>query len=54
VFALVENQSAFRFFGFFFAALSGAALAHSGRDAQAGQEPPLDKKPHSDHDHQKQ
>jgi hypothetical protein len=33
-------------------ALDRAALAHSGRDAQSGQQPPLDEKPHRDHDHQ--
>ena len=38
---------------FFFSALTGAALAHSGRDAQPGQQPPLDEKPHRDHDYQR-
>jgi hypothetical protein len=35
-------------------ALDRAALAHSGRDAQFGQQPPLGEKPHRDHDQQQQ
>ncbi len=37
-----------------FAALDRAALAHSGRDAQSGQQPSLDEKPHSSHNYQQQ
>jgi hypothetical protein len=35
-------------------ALDRAALAHSGRDPQSWQKPPLDEKPYRDHDHQQQ
>jgi hypothetical protein len=34
-------------------ALDRAALAHSGRDAQSGQQPPLKEKPRRAHDHKK-
>ena len=49
-----ERGSTLQVFWFFFSALTGAALAHSGRDAQSGQEPPLDEEPDRDHDHQYQ